>query len=196
MACNISNLAHHTCIASVDLTHFYKRHSIILFLRRLWSQHKALIKLCIGSYYWHLNVIYLQNIVSRWFHEVDITRNIVIVKCCYLNFIIRILFPQDYGIYYFHSAGRFKKMILFCRLFNWDGALALEDALELSVHLVKHISGWGAGFPATLAAKLLPDVIWGPCFFKCWRNNCSICWHATHPYSILKRVTEVHIHPT
>ena len=28
MACNISNLARHTCIASIDLTNFYKRHSI------------------------------------------------------------------------------------------------------------------------------------------------------------------------
>ena len=30
MACNISNLACHTCIASIDLTNFYKRHSIFL----------------------------------------------------------------------------------------------------------------------------------------------------------------------
>ena len=28
MACNILNLARHTCIASIDLTNFYKRHSI------------------------------------------------------------------------------------------------------------------------------------------------------------------------
>ena len=28
MTCNISNLAHHACIASIDLTNFYKRHSI------------------------------------------------------------------------------------------------------------------------------------------------------------------------
>ena len=28
MACNISNLACHTRIASIDLTNFYKRHSI------------------------------------------------------------------------------------------------------------------------------------------------------------------------
>ena len=30
MACNISNLARHTCIASIDLTNFYKRHFIPL----------------------------------------------------------------------------------------------------------------------------------------------------------------------
>ena len=30
MACNISNLARHTCIASIDVTNFYKRHSIVM----------------------------------------------------------------------------------------------------------------------------------------------------------------------
>ena len=40
MACNISNLARHTCIASIDLKNFYKQHTISM------SCYTSLKKIC------------------------------------------------------------------------------------------------------------------------------------------------------
>ena len=53
MACNISNLASHTCIASIDLTNFYKRHSVGLSPLVVNNMEYAAIYYIILTWYYY-----------------------------------------------------------------------------------------------------------------------------------------------
>ena len=74
MACNISNLARHTCISSIDLTNFYKRHSIYFFIDwflKFWPNRE--LHSCTGSL-WSMTLVS----ISEYHFPATLSYN----KCC------------------------------------------------------------------------------------------------------------------